>query len=260
MINRSVALDIASRSSSLSHPPTLKSGAADARQIVDEAQRRNASTSQRYEGLLQVLDAKGTDQRQALDVRTSRVARPQQGGVEIHRTGRSEGRRAADRQPSRIARRINGCGRRPSNATAGLRCRTVPRDSSEPTSASRISKSATSINTPTLSTARTRSTARRAGRSARHPRNRNPLSTPRSTVWIRKDNYAWARIENYTKAGIARRLQYSDIRNVQGIWTAHQLEMHDLVRGSRTRLTLDKLQYNATLQDQDFTVPALRRQ
>ena len=82
----------------------------------------------------------------------------------------------------------------------------------------------------------------------------------RSTIWIRKDNYAWARIENFTKAGLARRLNYADIRNVQGIWTAHQLEMHDLGRGSRTRLTIDKLQYNLPLKDEDFTVPALRRQ
>jgi hypothetical protein len=36
--------------------------------------------------------------------------------------------------------------------------------------------------------------------------------------------------------------------------------MHDLGRGSRTRLTLDKLQYNAKLDDQDFTLQALRRQ
>ena len=47
---------------------------------------------------------------------------------------------------------------------------------------------------------------------------------------------------------------------MQGIWTAHQLEMHDLGRGSRTRLTIDKLQYNLPLKEEDFTVPALRRQ
>src|SRR5438093_113262 len=55
-----------------------------------------------------------------------------------------------------------------------------------------------------------------------------PISTKssqytRSLVWIRKDNYAWTRIENFTKAGLARRLNYSEIENVQGIWTAKQL-------------------------------------
>jgi outer membrane lipoprotein-sorting protein len=92
------------------------------------------------------------------------------------------------------------------------------------------------------------------------PKDSKSSQYTRSTVWIRKDNYAWVRIENQTRTGLARRLNYSDIRSVQGIWTAHQLEMHDLTRDSRTRLTLDKLQYNVTLKDEDFTVQALRRQ
>ena len=81
----------------------------------------------------------------------------------------------------------------------------------------------------------------------------------RSIVWIRKDNYAFARIENYVKDQVVRRLTYSNIENVQGIWTARQLEMSDLTRGSRTRLTLDKLEYNVRLEDVDFTLQAIRR-
>ena len=82
----------------------------------------------------------------------------------------------------------------------------------------------------------------------------------RALVWVRKDNYAFARIESYTKDTAIRRLDYSDIQNVQGIWTARRLEMTDLRRGSRTRLTLDKLQYNAPMREEDFTLQALRRQ
>jgi outer membrane lipoprotein-sorting protein len=82
----------------------------------------------------------------------------------------------------------------------------------------------------------------------------------RSIVWIRKDNYAFARIENYVKDQAVRRLNYSDIQNVQGIWTARQMEMTDLRRGSRTRLTLDKLQYNVAVKDEEFTLQAIRRQ
>jgi hypothetical protein len=81
----------------------------------------------------------------------------------------------------------------------------------------------------------------------------------RSLIWIRQDNYATVRIENYQKTQVVRRLAYSDIQNIQGIWTARQLEMTDLARGSRTRLTLDKLQYNLPLRDADFTLQALRR-
>jgi outer membrane lipoprotein-sorting protein len=77
---------------------------------------------------------------------------------------------------------------------------------------------------------------------------------------VRQDNYAFARIENYVKDQVVRRLNYSNIQNVQGIWTAKQLEMTDVRRGSRTRLTLDKLEYNVPLKDEDFTLQAIRRQ
>lgn len=80
-----------------------------------------------------------------------------------------------------------------------------------------------------------------------------------SIVWIRKDNYAFARIENYIKDQVVRRLLYLDLANVQGIWTARQLEMADLRRGSRTRLTLERLAYNVPMKDDDFTLQAIRR-
>jgi hypothetical protein len=82
----------------------------------------------------------------------------------------------------------------------------------------------------------------------------------KSVVWIRKDNYATARIDSYVKDQVVRRLQLSDIREVEGIWTAHETMMTDLRRGSRTRLALDKVQYNLPLRDDDVTLQALRRQ
>ena len=82
----------------------------------------------------------------------------------------------------------------------------------------------------------------------------------RSIVWIRKDNYAFARVESYIKANLVRRLNYSKIENVSGFWTGRVMEMSDLTRGSRTRLTLDKLQYNVALKEEDFTLQAIRRQ
>jgi outer membrane lipoprotein-sorting protein len=91
------------------------------------------------------------------------------------------------------------------------------------------------------------------------PRRTKTSQYTRSLVWIRKENYTLARIENYVRDKIVRRLDYSRIENVQGIWTARQLDMADLTRGSRTRLTLDNLQYNVSLKDEDFTLEALRR-
>ena len=92
------------------------------------------------------------------------------------------------------------------------------------------------------------------------PRETKSSQYTKSIVWVRKDNYAFARFENYVKDQIARRLDYSKIENVQGIWTARQMEMTDVRRGSRTRLSLDKLEYNVALKDEDFTLQAIRRQ
>jgi outer membrane lipoprotein-sorting protein len=81
-----------------------------------------------------------------------------------------------------------------------------------------------------------------------------------SVVWIRKDNYVPARYENFIKDKLVRRLSQRDIQNVQGIWTPRLLEMEDLRRNSRTVLKLDRLQYNVSMKDEDFTVQALRRE
>ena len=77
--------------------------------------------------------------------------------------------------------------------------------------------------------------------------------------WIRKDTYAWTRIDSYVKDDVVRRLEHRDLRNLQGIWTALQTTMTDLRRGSITRLALDKVEYNVPLREEDFTVEALRR-
>jgi hypothetical protein len=81
-----------------------------------------------------------------------------------------------------------------------------------------------------------------------------------SDIWIRKDNYVAVRYDNFVKDEVVRRLHCTDLRNVQGIWTACMLEMTDLRRKSRTILRTEKLQYNTPMKDDDFTVQALRRE
>jgi Outer membrane lipoprotein-sorting protein len=82
----------------------------------------------------------------------------------------------------------------------------------------------------------------------------------KSVVWIRKDNYALARVESYVKDLVVRRLNYLRLANIQGIWTARELVMTDLKRGSLTRLALEKVEYNLPLKEADFTLAAIRRQ
>ncbi|MGE0706063.1 MAG: outer membrane lipoprotein-sorting protein [Vicinamibacterales bacterium] len=91
------------------------------------------------------------------------------------------------------------------------------------------------------------------------PRQSKSSQYTRSMVWVRKDTYTLARIESYIREELVRRLDYTNLEQVQGIWTARQLEMHDLRRGSRTRLTLQNLQYNVPMNADDFTLQALRR-
>ncbi len=80
-----------------------------------------------------------------------------------------------------------------------------------------------------------------------------------SMVWVRKDNYVAAQIESYSKDKLIRRIHYSDIQNVSGIWTPRTLEVFDANRKSHTVLKLEKLEYNVPMKDQDFTLEALRR-
>ena len=56
-----------------------------------------------------------------------------------------------------------------------------------------------------------------------------------------------------------RRLKYSPFEKVQDVWTARVAQMNDLRCKSRTILTMDKLQYNLPLYEEDFTVTGLQR-
>jgi len=80
-----------------------------------------------------------------------------------------------------------------------------------------------------------------------------------SIAWVRKDNYVLARLDNFVKDEVVKRLTNSTIENIQGIWTARQLEMTDVHRGTRTRLTLQQVKYNVAMKEEDFTLEAIRR-
>jgi hypothetical protein len=81
----------------------------------------------------------------------------------------------------------------------------------------------------------------------------------RSIAWIRKDNYLMVRLDNFVDNEVVKRLSTDNIENVQGIWTARLLEMSDLRRGTRTRLTLQDVGYNTPVNDREFTLQGIRR-
>ena len=82
----------------------------------------------------------------------------------------------------------------------------------------------------------------------------------RSIYWIRKANYTYAQIDNHDPQTLVRRLSYKQMENIQDVWTARILEVEDLSRKSRTILKLDAVKYNAPLTADSFTVQALRRE
>jgi hypothetical protein len=81
----------------------------------------------------------------------------------------------------------------------------------------------------------------------------------RSTLWIRKSDFTYAQIDNFSGDTMIRRISYKDVQNVQGISTARTVEMQDVTRNSRTILKMDSLNYNVPLRDDQFTLEALRR-
>jgi outer membrane lipoprotein-sorting protein len=236
------------------------SRAADsARQIVEEAQRRTDARSQRYEGLLQVFDSKGkiTDTRWAFERLGS------------HGDSKSVLRFTAPAEVKGVALLVVNHPDRASDqwmwTPAIERDRRIAlQDRSTRffgTDFSFEDLEERDVNQFDYSLAGEDTVdGAPCWRVVSTPRQTKSSQYTRSTVWVRKDNYALARIENYIKDQVVRRLSYSDIQNVQGIWTARQLEMADLRRGSRTRLTLEKLQYNVPFKDDDFTLQAIRRQ
>jgi len=92
------------------------------------------------------------------------------------------------------------------------------------------------------------------------PRQTKSSQYTMTRIWIRKDIYVPVQYESYIKDQLVRRMRQSDIKNIQGIWTPLTVEMTDLRRNSRTILGTDKLIYNVPMKEDDFTVQALRRE
>jgi Outer membrane lipoprotein-sorting protein len=92
------------------------------------------------------------------------------------------------------------------------------------------------------------------------PKQKKVSQYTHSHVWIRKDNYVVVQIENFNKANLVRRAKYTSVRLDQNIWTAHNIEMFDAGRNSRTVLSIEKLQYNVPMKDENFTIQAMRRE
>jgi len=235
-------------------------GAADnAREIVAEAQRRTDAKSQRYEGLLQVFDAKGkvTDKRWTFE------------RLGAHGASKAVLRFTAPPEVKGVALLVVNHPDRASDQWMWTPAIERDRRIALQDRSTRFFGTDFSFEDLEERDVDQYEYALAGGDAVDGapcwkiqslPKEAKSSQYTRSIVWIRKDDYAFARIENYTKDAVVRRLDYRDIHDVQGIWTAKTMEMADLRRGSRTRLSLEKLEYNVPLKEEDFTLQAIRRQ
>ena len=232
--------------------------AQSAREIMQESQRRAEASSQRYEGLLQVIDAKGrvTDKRWEYTRLGS------------HGASKSVLRFTAPAEVKGVALLVLNHPDRASDqwmwTPAIARDRRIAlQDRSTRffgTDFSFEDLEERDVDQYDFSLAGEESMDGVAcWKIEARPRQTKTSQYTRSRVWVRKDNYAYVQIENDIKSDLVRRLKYSQLEQVQGIWTARLLEMTDLRRNSRTILKLEKLQYNQPMKDEDFTLQSLRR-
>jgi hypothetical protein len=231
----------------------------DARHIVEEAQRRTDSKSQRYEGILQTFDGKGktTEKRWVQD----RVGAHGQSKAVIRFTAPAEVKGVAlliVNHPDRSSDQWMWTPAIERDRRIALQDRSTRFFGTDFSFEDLEERDVDQYDYTLLGDAAVDGADCWKVQSI--PKQAKSSQYSKSVVWIRKDNEAFARVESYVKDQIVRRLNYTRISNIQGIWTARELTMADLKRGSLTRLTLDNVEYNLPLKEEDFTLQAIRRQ
>jgi len=229
--------------------------AQDARQIVDEAQKRARSTSQRYEGTLEVSDSKRkiTTKRWVYE----RIGAAGDSKAVLRFTAPAEVKGVAlliHNHPDRVSDQwmwTPAVARERRIAFQDRRTRFFGTDFTfEDLEERDVDRSTYRLLGEEGGVWKIESTPKAEAKS----------QYDRLVVWIRKDHYVFTKVECFAKDKLARRITYSEIEAVQGIWTARRLEVEDPERQSRTTMKLEKLQYNLALAAEGFTLQALRRE
>ena len=232
--------------------------ADDPRQIVEEAQKRTASESQRYEGLLQSFDGGGkTAEKRWLFERLGAHGRSK---VVIRFTGPAEVRGVALLVINHADRASDQWMWTPAlerDRRIALQDRSTRFFGTDFSFEDLEERDVNQYDYTLLADRALDGVACWTIQAT--PKEAKSSQYTKVLLWIRKDNFAMARIESFVGTQVVRRLNYSDYRQIQGIWTARDLTMTDLRRGTLTRLSLEKVEYNAPLKEGDFTLQALRR-
>jgi hypothetical protein len=236
-----------------------RAGAADdARTIMTEVQKRSRVDSQRYQGLLRVIDAKGKTSEKGWTY--ERLGSHGNSKVIIRFTAPADVKGVALlvlNYPDRASDQwmwTPAINRERRVATQDRRARFFGTDFSFEDLEERdieqydfvLQGEETIDKEPCWKIAATPKAGKRSQYSA-------------STYWVRKNTYTVAQIENVENDRLIRRVNYRRMEQVQNVWTAKSIEVEDVTRNSRTVLALDSIAYNVPLGADLFTVQALRR-
>jgi outer membrane lipoprotein-sorting protein len=239
--------------------PTIVSTVDNARQIVDEAQKRTDAKSQRYEGLLQTFESNGkTSQKRWTQ---DRIGAHGQSKAVIRFTAPPEVKGVAlliVNHPDKSSDQWMWTPAIERDRRIALQDRSTRFFGTDFTFEDLEERDVDQYEYTLLGEEAIDGAA--CWKIQSIPKQSKASQYTSAVLWIRKDNYAFARVESFVKKQVVRRLNYSRISNIQGIWTAQELTMTDLKRGSLTRLTLEKVEYNLPLKEDDFTLQAIRRQ
>jgi hypothetical protein len=233
--------------------------AQEPRAIVEEAQRRSVSASQRYEGTLSVIDAKNR-----ISEKRWRYDR-----IGSHGNSKSVLRFTAPAEVKGVALLVVNNPTRSSDQwmwtpAIGRERRVAVQDRSQRFFGTDFSfedleeRDTNQYDYRLLGEETFDGTT--CWKIESRPKGSKTSQYTHSHLWVRRDNYVVVQIENYKKTQLIRRAHYTDVRSMQNIWTAQTIEMHDLERNSRTVLRIEKLQYNVPMKDEDFTIQALRQE
>ncbi len=230
----------------------------DARQIIEEAQKRSRSGSQRYEGLLQTFEAAGrTSEKRWIYTRIGSHGRSK---VVIRFTAPAEVRDVAlliVNQPDRASDQWMWTPALERDRRIALQDRSTRFFGTDFSFEDLEERDVDQYDYKLLGEEDVDGAI--CWRIQSTPKQSRSSQYSRLIVWVRKDNYVWGRVDSLVQDDVVRRLNNRNIANVQGVWTARETTMTDLRRGSITRLALDKIEYNVALRDEDFTLEALRR-
>jgi len=246
----------------MNRPVLLLAAAAalsqDARQIVDEAQHRNRTDSQRYEGVLQVIDAKRkiSEKRWQYD----RVGAYGNSKAVLRFTDPPLVRGVAllvVNHPDRASDQWMWTPELQRDRRIALQDRSTRFFGTDFTFEDLEERDADQSDYKLLGEETLDGQA--CWKIESRPKQARNSQYSRVTLWIRKDNYVYVRLDLYVREELVKRCLYRNIQKVQNVWTPLELEMADLRKSSRTVMKMDKLEFNLPLKEENFTLQALRR-